>query len=157
MKISFPRGDTYAFPFGLFADDQRAELEIDNIWFTVKKRYTDHGPGSVLIQKTLQLGTIDADDEGGYVVRFRPEDTRDLPFGMYVFDIQVEGPDITRTFLGQLELTGEVTHHGDEAAEIGQAEEAAGYPWEMASDADVREIIEGYGKDEETGETGETP
>ena len=115
MKISFPRGDLFCFPFGVYIDGAAAATEMDKVWFTVKKHYTDK---QVIFQKTLAGGGITGDGNGAYVIRIEPEDTDGLEFGMYDFVIQVEKEnDFKKTFMGQMELTAEVTHAADEGEE----------------------------------------
>lgn len=112
MKISFPRGDLFCFPFGVYIDGANTQTAMDKVWFTVKKHFRDK---TVIIQKTLENGGIIDAGGGAYVIRIRPEDTEALEFGLYDFDIQAEkGDTIKQTFMGQMELTPEVTHKGDE-------------------------------------------
>lgn len=112
MKIEMARGDLFVLPFALFIDNVQSDMELDNIYFTVKKRYTDK---KALIQKKLSDNTITSDGQGSYVITIDPEDTEDMEFGSYEFDIEVvKLPSIKKTFIGTLELTKEVTHHYNE-------------------------------------------
>ena len=141
MKITFPRGDLYAFPFSIEIDGETMTDTVDEIWFTVKKKYTDP---EALISKRLTAGTITSDGKGMYVVTIRPEDTEELCFGSYVFDIQVQKlPRIKKTITGTLELTPEVTWKGNEGdgEDIRPGVDPAG-----ADDAEG--IIEAFGTDE---------
>ena len=112
MQISMARGDIYSFSFAIFIDDEPTSIEMDEIYFTVKKHHYDT---PYVIQKRLSNGGIVGDGQGSYSITIEPEDTDDLTIGTYDFDIQVEKlPDIKRTFIGKLELTPEVTHRGNE-------------------------------------------
>lgn len=112
MKITMARGDIYSFSFAVYIDDQKSSMEMDNIYFTVKKHHYDE---DYIIQKRVSDGTIVSDGTGSYTVTIEPEDTNDLKIGTYDFDIEiVKLPDIKRTFFGTYELTKEVTHQGNE-------------------------------------------
>ena len=116
MKISMARGDLFVFPFAVFLDNEQVTAEMDEIWFTVKKHYYDE---EALFQHRLTDGGIMSDGEGTYTVTIAPEDTEELAFGQYDFDIQVEKSgtlSIKRTFYGTLNLGPEVTHKGNEGA-----------------------------------------
>ena len=52
MKITFPRGDLYAFPFSIEVDGEKMTDALDDVWFTVKKKYTDP---EALISKRLSV------------------------------------------------------------------------------------------------------
>lgn len=109
--IKFIRGDTYLFKF------QRKNLEgkpiiekAQKMWFTVKKNYKKQDK---MIQKTLADGNIIFDAESFYHIRIDHEDTTNLKYGKYVYDIQVENDGIVSTVaLGKFEITNEVTFEG---------------------------------------------
>ena len=106
------RGDLYCFPFCLLIDGEQSVMVPDNIYFTVKKCFSD---AEYLFQKRLSSGTIASDGQGNYWVTILPEDTDGLEFGAYVFDIEVVMlPRFKRTFPGRLVLTGEATHRCNE-------------------------------------------
>lgn len=135
-KIEMPRGDVYAFPFSFYdAGGEKITAEMDNIWFTVKKKYTDT---EYIIQKTLRGGTISSDGKGNYAVMIRPEDTEGLSFGTYVYDIQVQRlPGLKHTETGLLELRYEVTYRENEG------EEPYDPGTDNATEADTAVIIAG--------------
>ena len=117
MKISMARGDVYSFSFGIYIDDAQTTMEMDNIYFTVKKHYYDE---AYVFQKRLNDHGIVDDGQGAYNITINPEDTEELDIGTYDFDIEiVKLPDIKRTFIGVLELTKEVTHKGNEVPSDG--------------------------------------
>lgn len=77
--ISFVRGDTYRFSVELLTDDDAPYIlkENDKLVFTVKKTpYTS----KVLIQKQIN---------SSMEVLINHEDTADLPYGKYVYDVQL--------------------------------------------------------------------
>lgn len=114
MKISIARGDLDMIPFAVYIDGTQDKVDMDEIYFTVKKHYYDK---RFIFQKKLSDGTIDTDGEGTYMLTIEPSDTEELDFGSYDFDIEIiRNPDIKRTFVGTLELTKEVTHKNNEEA-----------------------------------------
>ena len=112
MEITMARGDLYCFPFCLMVDEEQSTDLPDNIYFTVKKFF---GNPEYLFQKKLSDGSISTDGLGNYWVTILPQDTDNLEFGFYDFDIEVvKLPELKRTFQGKLELTAETTHAGNE-------------------------------------------
>jgi len=107
MKIVMPRGDIRPVQFSIQnPDGTNPEIEFDEIYFTVKQSYTKN---DYYFQKRLSDGGI-IKNEQGYYFRIEAEDTDRLKIGKYVFDIEVVlGEEIKQTFVGQLELTNEVT------------------------------------------------
>ena len=65
MKISFPRGDLFCFPFGVYIDGANTQTAMDKVWFTVKKHFRDK---TVIIQKTLENGGIIDAGGGGLLM-----------------------------------------------------------------------------------------
>ena len=72
-KIYFTRGDTGFFAVGLNGYDYSLG---DKLIFTVKKDID----GDVLIQKEIDIGVA---------FQLNPEDTRDLDYGKYWYDIEL--------------------------------------------------------------------
>lgn len=101
--IALTRGDTARF-YTTIEDDVTGEDYIvksgDTIRFTIKKTYNDSVP---LVQKVI---------EGSNLVHIQPNDTKSLPFGKYVYDVEIttESGDVY-TFIGPnvFEVTKEVT------------------------------------------------
>lgn len=113
LQISMPRGDMRAERFTLMLNNS-PYIDLDEIFFTVKKSVNHKTP---LIQKKLSNGTITLDNESFKFV-ILPEDTDDLDYGHYVFDIElVKAGEIKQTFVGGLELTSEVTFAENEVEE----------------------------------------
>lgn len=113
MDIELIRGDTFMFKF------QRKNLSNDVIktksqkmWFTVKKNYKTT---EKLIEKTLKDNTIIFDKDSYYHIRLNHEDTTNLKYKDYVYDIQVENDGYVQTIgMGTITITNEVTFEGGE-------------------------------------------
>lgn len=107
-NIEFTRGDTYYFRFQRLDSDKNVITDIaEKLWFTVKSDYSSSTP---VIQKTIADETIKYDDDYFYHIVINSEDTRDLKYGEYVYDIQVMNGDVVKTIAkGNLTLTKEVT------------------------------------------------
>ena len=113
MEIIMPRGDLRQIMFSAQGDDLETSIsDFDEIYFTVKHTFTDR---MYLFQKKLSTGGIRLTENGNYQFTIQPKDTDKLPFGDYVFDIEVvRGSDIKQTFVGHLKLTEEVTYSENE-------------------------------------------
>lgn len=112
MVIEMHRGDIFSCPLGVYINGQLTNEEMDNVYFTVKKTHYSREP---LFQKKTSDGSLPSDGNGGYVLTIYPEDTDNLDFGTYEFDIEVvKLPTIKRTFTGCLILHPEVTHANNE-------------------------------------------
>lgn len=109
--MEFTRGDTYRFKFQRFNENGEViEEKSQKMWFTVKKNYRTE---EKLIQKTLENNEIKFDTEYFYHIVIEPNDTSNLNYGKYVYDIQVENDGVVSTIaLGELTLTNEVTFEG---------------------------------------------
>ena len=112
MTISLPRGDIRNVRFQI-NDGSQVYTDFDEIYFTVKKDYKKE---DYLIQKKLSAKSITLDKESGFFsFRLEPEDTNELNYGTYVFDIEInKGDVIKQTSLGQLIITEEVTFSANE-------------------------------------------
>lgn len=114
LSITMPRGDIRPVYFTVYennGDDEEKTMydgNFDEIYFTVK---TGYNKKEYLFQKRLSTGEIELLEDGVYQFVIEPEDTDNLKFGAYVFDIElVAGTDIKQTFTGDLTLTNESTH-----------------------------------------------
>lgn len=106
LSITMPRGDLETVSFKL-ESGETLYTDADEIYFTVKTTFnkTDY-----LIQKKLSDGTIILMSDNSYEFKIMPEDTDDLNYGKYVFDIEVvKNGSIKKTFVGDFILTQEVT------------------------------------------------
>lgn len=75
--IKITRGDSGVFTLTVKQGDSDYDYTNDTVIFTVKK---NTNTDEVLIQKTIQYGED---------VIIMPEDTRDLAYGDYVYDVQL--------------------------------------------------------------------
>ena len=111
--IEFPRGDTCPLKFSLL-DEGKSFIklsETDEMYFTVKKSY---GTNEYILQKRFSKQEI-SEDGDGYTLTIMPEDTNNLNYGTYVYDLYVKSGDLTRTVcMGQITLTNEVTFISNE-------------------------------------------
>lgn len=109
FDIEFPRGDTCPLKFSLL-DNNGNVLTLtgsDELYFTVKKGFNTT---EKILQKTFSQGDITQEEDGSYKLIIEPEDTGNLNYGSYVFDICLISGDYTRTVaIGTLTLTNEVT------------------------------------------------
>lgn len=113
MHISMHRGDRLTQSFSVRNAEGSPFTEmLDDVFFTVKKSYNEKG---YKFQKRLSNGSIITDGQGNYSFVIQPEDTNNLSFGEYDFDIELlkEG-FIKQTFTGILELLKEVTYQCNE-------------------------------------------
>ena len=109
MRIALIRGDIDYERF-LITDREGnpTDVDFDEIYFTVKKNTK---VVNVLFQKKLSDNEIEKLGTGDYQVKIDPEDTNNLPYGDYVFDIQLVYQDlIKKTFPGIFAVLDEVTY-----------------------------------------------
>ena len=114
MDLEFPRGDTKEFKFKL-TDKNGENLTLsptDKLYLTVKK---DTNSNTVLFQKRIGSG-IELKNDGYYYVTIYPNDTNELPYGQYGYDLEIKtGTGIVKTLVvGTITLTEEYTFKGDE-------------------------------------------
>ena len=110
LQISLPRGDIRNIRFNVTSDGT-AYTDFTEVYFTVKSATTKR---NLLFQKKLSDGSIVLDGEY-YSTRIESEDTEELEYGKYVFDIEVvKGDVIKQTTLGELTITPEVTFKENE-------------------------------------------
>ena len=109
--MEFTRGDTYKFKFQrLNNDNQPIMTKSEKMWFTVKDSYYTE---KIRIQKTLDNGIEFTDEDGFYHITIEHDDTKDMPYGSYVCDIQVENSGVVQTiYKDTLTLLTEVTYEG---------------------------------------------
>ena len=83
-KITLTRGDTLQTTVSLLKKDGSlyTPVEGDTIVFRMKRHYSDSQP---LIEKIL--------DNEDLTLEILPEDTKKLPFGDYVYDIEIVKAD----------------------------------------------------------------
>ena len=104
------RGDNKTFKFQ--RKDQNGNVILtqpDEVYFTVKKCCSME---AALIQKTLKAGTITFDKATGwYSFEIVPEDTDNLTYGEYGFDIEIIVGNKKKTIIvGKFIVKEEFTH-----------------------------------------------
>ncbi len=113
MMIRMPRGDIRLVRF-LVNDPDGTVTNIDftEIYFTVKKTPRDN---TYKFQKRLSRGEIIKLGNGDYEVRIEPDDTNNLTYGNYKFDVQLMyATQLKETFVGDFIITEEVTFASNE-------------------------------------------
>lgn len=113
MRIAMARGDIHYERFVIMnPDGSESDLDFDNVHFTVKKSFKDT---QYIFQKKLSNGSIEKLAPSDYQVKITPQDTANMPFGNYVFDIQVTyGDTIKQTFPGEFAILNEATYPENE-------------------------------------------
>lgn len=111
FKIEFPRGDSYTRGFVMKRNESAVTIPFDEIYFTVKKIYTDK---SFVFQKKLTEGGIVSDGEGHYTLFIEPDDTNRLDFAEFDCDFEFILGEEKKTFVGKMKLTKEVTYASNE-------------------------------------------
>lgn len=85
--------------------DGKTPAEVDKIYFTLKTNCFEENP---IFQKSLINGIVYKDN--AYYIVINPEDTKDLEYGEYVFDIKIIKDGIKKTIeKGLLAVTEAVT------------------------------------------------
>ena len=105
------RGDSKTFTFQRKDKDNNVIIEKpDKMYLTIKQNEFER---KALIQKTFDNGIRFEEDT--YYVDFVPEDTDDLSFGEYVYDIEIINGDIVKTIKKDtFVIESEVTHKENE-------------------------------------------
>lgn len=112
MDLEFTRGDTQFIRFQL-KDGMGNPIKLsteDKLYFTVKK---NQNSSKILIQKKYPDSIKDTD--GYFCFTLNSEDTSDLQYGTYQYDIELKSGSYVKTLgFGTITLTEEITHRGDE-------------------------------------------
>lgn len=115
VHIEIVRGDTEKIKICRSKAKEEKEIikeKVDNLFFSVKENDVTR---EVLFQKKLSDNTITYTEDGYYHVVINPEDTDNLAYGTYFFDIErIIGNDVKTPVVGELEITSEITHHENE-------------------------------------------
>lgn len=106
MTITMHRGDTKQLKFVRMSGGEPITSQADQIYFTVK-RAVNPLPKEPVLQKTIDDMVFD--EEYYYHLTIEPEDTDELEFGDYDFDIQITADGVKHTTCGTLQITKEVT------------------------------------------------
>ena len=108
-----PRGDIKYIHF--IVNDPYGEIidyDMTEIYFSVKKTFKDR---FVCFQKKLSNNGIKRLDFGDYMIKIEPQDTRNMVYGNYVFDIQLRYKDLLKeSFAGTFILKPEATFEENE-------------------------------------------
>lgn len=104
--MTITRGDTGFFKFKrIDAQGNPITSTPESLYFTVKKSFSSN---TALFQKSLSNITLGEDNFWHFTIE--PEDTINLKYGSYVFDIEVTTNTYVLTICkGQLEITEEST------------------------------------------------
>lgn len=107
MKIIMHRGDQFPVSFKIKnKHDGTYITEVDKIFITFRKNPSKSSP--VLFQRTIE--DIEFDSETNkfkfYILK---EDTKDLEYGEYGFDIEITIGELIKTKTGTLTITDEYT------------------------------------------------
>lgn len=81
-NISLIRGDSGAFAISVTETDGNAVALTDGDVLTFTLRRTPRSP-TIVLQKTITDGTL----------TINPSDTQDMPFGSYVYDVELKRAD----------------------------------------------------------------
>ena len=112
FDFEFPRGDTCPVSFDI-TDKNGNELDFTNteVYFTLKKNYNTT---SYILQKKKSTSGITIEGKKGSLV-LTHNDTAELNYGNYVYDIQIKSGDYVKTLvLGTITLTNESTFKANE-------------------------------------------
>lgn len=101
-NITLTRGDSLTAKISIFNQDGSEYIPVqgDSVRFAMKANYSDHSP---LLVKDIPIDSL--------ILSIKPEDTKSLSFGKYVYDIQLTRADgSVDTFItkASLRLTEEV-------------------------------------------------
>lgn len=111
--IEFIRGDTLPFKTKICLNDETAIAteDIDTLLITGRSKTSKTSP--IIFQKTLEDVTIDQD---GYLhAVIEPEDTQELSYGDYYFDIEITlNTGYRKSRLYQFKITEETSIHEGE-------------------------------------------
>lgn len=117
--INIVRGDSLVFG----VEFSKLNVEISNLTFTVRALPTDESPLfqkkigsgiSLIASSTAEDGTLNRI----YSVRIAPEDTKDLDYGTYYYDLEFRQSnpvftDVYTLLRGKFEVEYEVTHYSE--------------------------------------------
>ncbi len=109
--LEFIRGDTFAFKFKIKTGNEilTSKEEIETLFITCRK-YTKE---TSKINFEKKIDDIEIDEEGYFHVKFNPEDTEKMNYGVYFFDIEVTLKNgYRKTKLFKFKITEETTIHG---------------------------------------------
>lgn len=104
VVLQMHRGDTEVIPLAFIEDDKIVDYGSENATFTMSVKENIHR-NRMLFSKTGVKS-----EQGEWIFTIEHEDTADLDFGDYVFDIEMkDGKTVKTIVFGRLRLMGEVT------------------------------------------------
>lgn len=104
-NIVITRGNSYGFNFEITDEDDQ-EVELDAAYFSCKENPDDE---SYVFQESIGHGITKLND-GGYYVKIKPDDTKDLNLFKFYYDLEIRIDDDVYTPLkGRLNITWDVT------------------------------------------------
>lgn len=112
--LTIIRGDTKYFKFQRKKkhDESIITKLPDKLYFTIKY---DYNIDDVIFQKTLENGIEFNAADNYYYITIDPKDTNNLPYGKFVYDIEVIKDEIKQTIaIGEIEIVNEVTFANNE-------------------------------------------
>lgn len=118
QNITLTRGDSHIISFTIIGENGDAYVidEQDKIYFTVKKNFSKT---ECVLQKTINNGITYNTDTEEYEIELTDECTCNLPFGRFVYDIELvivrDRKKIVKTLVkGNFTISEEVTHKENE-------------------------------------------
>lgn len=106
LSISMPRGDRRKVKFCV-RSGETLKTDLTEIFFTVKDSTRRD---EFIFQKRFSAGDITLEEDNYFHMCIEPEDTEDMNYATYKFDIEiVKGDEIKQTTVGNLTITDEVT------------------------------------------------
>ncbi len=110
MKLEFPRGDQFPVNFRVIDENQKVILASDITEITLTCRELPYKNSPILFQKKKSDKTIYFNEElEQWEFRILKEDTKDLSYGEYGFDIEIVVDDLVTTKVGKINITKEYT------------------------------------------------
>lgn len=108
FDITLTRGDSFACEVGMMRGKTAyVPQEGDSVRFALKRKMFTPDKGNYIDQKPLVVKAIPTDT---LILRLEPEDTKNLRFAVYAYDIEITFSDgSVDTFIkGDFEVTPEV-------------------------------------------------
>lgn len=109
ISLTFIRGDSCPLKFQIRDIEKTSVLKegLQSLFLTCRK--SNNKNSEIIFQKDINDFNYE-DETGFYLVNIEPEDTRELPYDTYNFDIQATFSDgEVQTLKGEITLTDEDT------------------------------------------------
>lgn len=106
------RGNNKNIPIVFKKNNEAVKEKADKVYFSVKCNYKDD---EVVFQKTLDNGITFNEETGVYTIELLPNDTNELCFGDYDYDIEIiRNGKVDTPLMGVFKIGKEVTHKCNE-------------------------------------------